>query len=64
MESKFSYIVFWSDDDEQYVGVCKELPSLSAFGDTYIEAMENIIELVGTSLEILADQTKCDVEEV
>ena len=34
LASKYSYRVFWSPDDGEYVAVCIELPGLSGLGAT------------------------------
>jgi len=43
---KYTYRVVWSEDDQQYVGVCTEFPSLSHLADTHDEALKGIIDLV------------------
>jgi len=36
---KYSFKVFWSDEDGGYVAICPELPGVSALGDTESEAL-------------------------
>ena len=39
MENKYTMHIFWSDEDEGFIGVCDEFPGLSAFGETREEAL-------------------------
>lgn len=39
MKDKYSIRIFWSDEDESFVAVCREFPGLSAFGETREEAL-------------------------
>ena len=48
---RYSYNVFWSDDDEGYVAVSPEFPRLSAFGGT---AEAALAELRGVLEEAVA----------
>jgi len=48
----YSYWVIWSAEDEEFVGLCTEFPSLSYLDRTQINALEGITNLVK---EILAD---------
>jgi predicted HicB family RNase H-like nuclease len=46
--SNYSFKVFWSDEDQAYIAVCSEFPTLSAFGDTPQEAigeMETVLQM-------------------
>ena len=38
----YDFKVFWSDEDDCYIGICAEFESLSAFGYTEFEAMYEI----------------------
>ncbi len=38
----YSYRVFYSQEDESFVGLCTELPSISGFGDTPEEALSDV----------------------
>jgi predicted RNase H-like HicB family nuclease len=40
MKNKSAIHIFWSDEDEGYIAVCKEVPGLSAFGETREQALE------------------------
>jgi predicted RNase H-like HicB family nuclease len=39
MKNKYALHIFWSDEDEAFVAVCREFPGLSAFGETREEAL-------------------------
>lgn len=49
---KYTYRVVWSEDDQQYVGVCTEFPSLSHLAGSHNEALTGIVEVVRA---VLAD---------
>jgi len=38
MKNKYALQIFWSDEDESFVAICREFPGLSAFGETCEEA--------------------------
>lgn len=48
----YSYRVFYSNDDNEYVGVCTEFPSLSFLDADPVEAISGIKSLV---TEVVAD---------
>lgn len=39
LNNKYSFNVFWSEEDEAYIVTCLEFPLLSAFGDNPEEAI-------------------------
>ena len=43
---KYTYRVTWSEDDNEYVGLCAEFPSLSWLADTPEKALKGIRNLV------------------
>ena len=43
---KYTYRVMWSEDDEEFVGLCAEFPSLSWLASTSEEAFEGIRSIV------------------
>lgn len=51
-EKYYTYRVIWSVEDQEYVGVCSEFPSLSWLAKTQVEALEGITGLVA---EVVAD---------
>ena len=40
------FTVFWSEEDKEFVGLCKRYPSLSFLAKTKVEAEKGIRELV------------------
>jgi predicted HicB family RNase H-like nuclease len=48
----YSYRVLWSPEDEEFVGLCAEFPSLSWLAETQSEAIDGIVDLVR---EVLKD---------
>ncbi|WP_235041019.1 type II toxin-antitoxin system HicB family antitoxin [Vreelandella profundi] len=48
----YTYRIRWSEEDDQFVGLCTELPSLSWLADTHQEALEGILSLVS---DVVAD---------
>jgi predicted HicB family RNase H-like nuclease len=49
---RYTYRVTWSEEDEEYVGLCAEYPSLSWLAPTPEEALEGIRRLVA---DVVAD---------
>lgn len=43
---KYTYRVTWSDEDQEFVGLCTELPSLSWLAPTRGEALHGVEKLV------------------
>lgn len=41
-----TYYVEWSEEDQEYVGLCVQYPSLSWLAPTYVEALQGIKALV------------------
>ena len=37
---KYGFDIFWSDEDKGYIATCPDFPSLSAFGETEEEALQ------------------------
>ena len=52
---KLSYTVIWSDEDQEFVGLCAEFPSLSWLAASRDEALTGIKNIVA---DILADLWK------
>lgn len=42
----YSYKVIWSDEDNEYVGLCTEFQSLSFLANTHDSALSGIQQLV------------------
>jgi len=52
---KYAYRVIWSADDQEYVGLCAEFPSLSWLAATPEAALKGIRKVVAESVEILRE---------
>lgn len=52
MTYKNKYQVIWSDEDEEFVGLCAKFPSLSWVAPTKEEALQGIKSIVA---EVIAD---------
>ena len=50
---RFSYRVTWSDEDQEYVGLCAEFPSLSWLEKTPEKALSGMRKLVKQNLDDL-----------
>jgi predicted RNase H-like HicB family nuclease len=47
---KYTYRVLWSEEDQQYVGVCSEFPLLSHLAGSPAEALDGVVMLVRTAI--------------
>lgn len=54
-----TYRVIWSEEDEEYVGLCTEFPSLSWLDQTQEEALRGIRQLVA---DVIEDMTANNVD--
>ena len=53
-KDKYTYRVTWSEEDQEYVGLCLEFPSLSWLAETQEEALAGIRDIVaGTIADML-----------
>jgi predicted HicB family RNase H-like nuclease len=50
----YTYRVMWSEEDQEFVGLCAEFPSLSFLDENMTAALNGIVELVG---QVVADMT-------
>ncbi len=53
MHDKYCYRVVWSEEDDEYVGLCAEFPSLSWLAKTQDGAFRGIRKVVAEVLEDL-----------
>lgn len=51
---KYTYRVMWSDEDEEFVGLCAEFPSLSWLAESPEEALKGIRAVVRKCVRDLA----------
>ena len=49
--SQYTYRVIWSEEDQEFVGMCTEFPSLSWLAESQVEALEGICALVRDTVE-------------
>ena len=54
-DDKYTYRVTWSDDDDEYVGLCAEFPSLSWLAVTQEKALKGIRKLVA---DVISDMVE------
>jgi predicted HicB family RNase H-like nuclease len=55
LAEKYTYRVIWSEEDQEYVGLCAEFPSLSWLDKSQEEALHGIVRLARQAIE---DMTK------
>jgi predicted HicB family RNase H-like nuclease len=51
---KYAYRVIWSEEDQEYVGLCAELPSLSWLDASQAGALRGIVDAVRQAVEDMA----------
>ncbi len=49
-DDHYTYRITWSDDDEEFVGLCAEFPSLSWLARTPEEALQGIRKIVAQAV--------------
>ena len=54
-KDKYAYRVLWSEEDQEYVGLCSELPSLSWLATTQEKALKGIKNLVAECISDLEE---------
>jgi len=52
---RYTYRVLWSDEDQEFVGLCAEFPSLSWLEPSQTAALAGIVRLVS---EVIADMRR------
>lgn len=52
VEPKYEIRIFWSDEDDAYVAVVTDLPYLSAWGESYQEALEEALVAIRGYLKV------------
>lgn len=56
MKTNYSLSVMWSEEDESFVALCPEFSGLSAFGETYAEAVAEIESALSASIEVCKEE--------
>ncbi len=51
---KYTYRVLWSDEDEEFVRLCAELPSLSWLAPSRGEALDGIVKVARRAVKDMA----------
>ena len=51
----YTYRVFWSSEDREFVGLCAEFPSLSWLDESHLKTLEGITSLVKDALADMKD---------
>ena len=47
----YTYRVTWSEEDQEFVALCAEFPSLSFLSESHDKALKGIVEMVGEIVE-------------
>ena len=55
---KYQIIIFWSDEDDLYVTYAPELPGCMAHGDTYEDALKNIMDAMEFWIDTVREVNK------
>lgn len=50
-DDRYTYRVTWSEDDQEYVGLCAEFPSLSWLASTPETALKGIRKLIADTVD-------------
>jgi predicted RNase H-like HicB family nuclease len=53
--NKYEIIIFWSEEDNCFIAEVPELPGCMADGETYIEALNNVEQIINEWLETARD---------
>lgn len=53
MENKYSINIFWSEEDDCFVAIIPDFPNLSAFGDSYEDAIADAKQVLHMAVESL-----------
>lgn len=54
-KDKYTYRVTWSEEDQEYIGLCVEFPSLSWLAETQEEALKGIRDTVANVISDMID---------
>ncbi|WP_237673510.1 DUF1870 family protein [Vreelandella profundi] len=54
----YSYSITWSEDDQQFVGLCSEFPSLSWLSDSQEDALKGIARTVQDALADMGNDSE------
>jgi predicted HicB family RNase H-like nuclease len=51
LADRYAYRVIWSEEDQEFVGLCAEMPSLSWLEEDRTKALEGIVQVVKEVLD-------------
>lgn len=54
----YTYRVTWSEEDNEYVALCAEFPSLSYLSETHADALSNMLELIKDTVEDMTENNE------
>ena len=54
----YAYRVIWSEEDQEFVGLCAEFPSLSHLDENQIKALQGITELVSATVDAMKEDNE------
>ena len=63
-KDKYTYRVTWSEEDQEYVGLCLEFPSLSWLAESQEEALKGIRETVSSVVSDMLEQKETIPEPI
>jgi predicted RNase H-like HicB family nuclease len=49
--SKYEYSVWWSSEEQEYVGTCLEFPSLSWLDSSPAKALDGVVRVIDSALK-------------
>lgn len=53
--NRYTYRITWSEDDQEFVGLCAEFPGLSWLNKDRNKALDGIFDVVSSALQILKE---------
>jgi len=56
MSDRYTITIFWSDEDQAYIGVVEELEGCSAWGETYEDALREVRQAMKLWLEVAKEE--------
>ena len=64
MKNKYTFRVIWSEEDQEFVGLCAEFPSLSWLNKSQLAAFKGIRDLVEEVLDDLKKTNETPPEPI
>ena len=63
-DDRYTYRVTWSEDDQEYVGLCAEFPSLSWLASTPEAALKGIRKVVAGVVQDMREHGEAPLEPI